>query len=300
MGKLMGPFEDGPPQNAPSKTQIAVSSPGKTAQQNAISTSGLTTDLSDLIPSMWQYQSAKAFNPKLRFQLALPNGAYFQAHLDPNDFSIQKQKRFAQLDTLDGIVIQDFGYKPTILEIKGTTGSRYWDEINQLDVIFKGQSAGKPMPVTLSIEGMNYTGFWSQFSCNRTINSQAGNLVQYSMQFIVFSESTWDTSQGSDTIASGASVVANNKLQQAATFANSKGQTTTVVWTGRTINQYINSIPALLIYKDNALGFIEQHWNDIPSNGAYPGPTKALTDSQRIVVPNPWSNFIASQGVTVG
>jgi hypothetical protein len=275
-----------PQTNAP----VTTSQPGKTAQQAAIPQSTLPNDLKNIIPGMFKEQSLKANNSSLRFRMEVPGGSTFSAHLDPNDVSRQQMKRFAQLDALSGVVIQNFGYKPEMLEIKGTTGSRYYEAIKGMDDVYNSQNNGKPLPVNLYLEGINYTGFWSSFTFNRTINSQAGNLVQYSMQFIVFTRSSDSTS--GDSIAQGASIVAKNTANQKSQFTNGKAKTTQFQYTGLTINHYINSHPELIVVKDNALNFIEQHWADVPTNGAYPGPNKALTSVQRIVVPSPWSNYL--------
>lgn len=242
------------------------------------------------IKGMVREQREKHLNKYLRMRLVAPGIATFQAKIDPQDFSRQQAKRSVQLDVLTGVVIQDFGYKPEILEIKGTTGARYWTDFNEMDLVFKGQANGKPVPITLYIERHTYTGFWTQFSANRTINAQAGNLVQYSMQFVVFASAYVKTA---DAVAAGASLVSQLASSQA---PGSIGSIQLVQWSGSVQDYVSRNVPD---QPDDAMNFIENYWNYYTSNGAYPGPDKPLKSTQFIPVPNSWSAYLAQFSVAV-
>lgn len=271
---------------------VVTSKPGKTADQV------LVTPPDPLnIAYMVKEQREKHLDKYLRFKMVMPDGSSFQAHIDPNDFTRQQAKRIVQLDVLSGVVIQDFGFKPEVLEIKGTTGSRYWAAFEEMDAVFNYQYNGTPVPIKLYIERNTYTGVWTNFNANRTINSQAGNLVQYSMQFIVFSRTAGDTTK--DSVAAGASVVQKNATSNQSKSSNGQLVLDYVPWTGKTINSYIQSNPLLIQQPDNVLNFIQQYWSNYTSNGAYPGPNKGLTSKQLIVVPKDWNSYLSQFQVAV-
>lgn len=142
--------------------QIAFSQSGQTAQQASQPAYGINNTLAKKIQGMFVEQNKISNNGKLPFTLQIYNQSApvkFTAHLGPNDINSAQQKRSAQLDTISGVVIQDFGFKPEILEIKGTTGSAYYQELNQMDAIFKSQNLGSPTPVTVTLEYTTYQAF---------------------------------------------------------------------------------------------------------------------------------------------
>jgi len=271
---------------------ITTSSPGNTAQQNSANTSSTVQKYQ----YSFQQQSAKRNNPKLRFTLSVPNVQQtFLAHLDPNDVQYKQAKRLASLDVLTGVVLQDFGYKAPILEVKGTTGSAYYNEINTLNGIFQKQNIGTPAPVSITLEGYSYQAVWTDFSYGRSINQSAGNLVQYAMTFTVLQESSVQPQTG-DTVAVGSSYVANtNNTNNGSTTSSASQQAITIPGT---ILQYVNSAAAannIVNYKGQMIEYISDNWDT--TQGPYPGLNSKL-GSQTINVPLSWPAIITPSAST--
>jgi hypothetical protein len=178
--------------------------------------------LSDTFKYNYSYknQSLKNNNPKLRMTLQITTDSQtikFQAHLDPNHFTSTQQKRFAKIDTLQGVVVQDFGYRAELINLKGTTGLAYYQEIQTLDQIFNSQSNNnKPNSITLTIEQRTYIVAWENFSFDRQ-NTGGGpaNLINYEMDFIVLNRGAGQSETPTpSTVVAGNGVNGNQGTQQ--------------------------------------------------------------------------------------
>lgn len=269
-----------------------LSQPGQTAQQQTQTAAAIT-------PYDIQYaylqQSQKNNDSTLRFSMSVPfnNQIYvFQAHLDPNHLVDQQAKRLVKIDVLTGVVIQDFGFTTETIELKGTTGSAYYREIGAMDQIFNAQSAnGVPTAVTLTIEQRTYTCTWENFTFDRQQTPQGGNLINYTMSFIVLARNqqfdstpvTYNSPQAA-LQAAAAQIVYNNN----------QANTQNVGTNGLSPVQYVKSISSISntqIFQ--ALGFIQNNWNSALNGGvSYPGDYTALLSSQLITVPTNWSNVL--------
>jgi hypothetical protein len=192
---------------------------GKNPPTNTVGDFG---QLSDTFKYNYSYknQSLKNNNPKLRMTLQIKTDSQtikFQAHLDPNHFTSTQQKRFAKIDTLQGVVVQDFGYRAELINLKGTTGLAYYQEIQTLDQIFNSQSNNnKPNSITLTIEGRTYIVAWENFSFDRQ-NTGGGpaNLINYEMDFIVLSRGAGQSETPTpSTVVAGNGVNGNQGTQQ--------------------------------------------------------------------------------------
>jgi len=278
--------------------QIAFSQSGQTAQQASQPGYGINNTLAKKIQGMFLEQNRVSSSGKLPFTLQIynqPTPVKFTAHLGPNDINSAQQKRSAQLDSIAGIVVQDFGFKAEILEIKGTTGSAYYQELKQMDAIFKSQNLSTPAPVTVTLEYTTYQAFWGEFKYGRAINQSAGNLINYQMAFVILQTGTNYSNGGTSVVTQGSSVAQNNVSQNQNSYANGQAQTADVAATGSTIQNYLTFIdpnvgPSNYI---PALNFVSTNWNTT-KYGPYPGPNKTLNQNQKITIPVPWSNVLGS------
>src|ERR1700722_14135648 len=136
---------------SPNNPNNFVSPPNGFYDTSRTSSPGIPAELTNksaasLIPYDIEYafrnQSLKNIDGSLRFSLSIPFGSstyFFQGHIDPNHLTDEQNKRFVKLDTLNGVILQDFGFMPETIELRGTTGSAYYREIGQLDSIYNAQ-----------------------------------------------------------------------------------------------------------------------------------------------------------------
>jgi len=198
-----------------------------------------------------------------RFSMTL--GKYtFQASLDPNDINLQQSKRYAMLDVLGGVIVQDFGWKPSVLEIKGTTGSKYYDAIAQMNLVYNAQGNGNPVPVQVTLEGQSYQAVLQQFNYGRQINPTGGNLVNYQMSFTVLSQNAVPTSATDSTVTTAA-VPQAMAANSTSTVGGQALQSVTVT---NSINGYLQSASSTT--RTNyiaAVAFLRMYW---PNGSTFP------------------------------
>jgi hypothetical protein len=262
---------------------VSTSSPGQTANTNSNSQSN-AQPLYD-INYAYQQQSAKN-NPKnnLRYTLSIPgaNGKtiIFKAHIDPNHLIFSNEKRIVELDVLTGVVIQDFGFNTQILELKGTTGSAYYNEILQLGVIFHAQSAkGQPSAVSISIEGFNYKATWKEFVYDRQNTAAGGNTINYTMSFVIIPGFVKTSTEFLGKVPGLGGVI---------------NQVST---NGLSITAYLKSLPSIpLPNLGLAQQYVQNNWSSYSNNGAaFPGLNVPLLPTQVINVPGDWSSVFNGQ-----
>lgn len=226
----------------------------------------------------------------LRFSMSC-NGVTFNAHLDPNHLTDTQGKRLIQLDVLTGIVLQDFGYTPEIIEFQGTTGAQYYVELLKMQNVFTKQSTNGiiPTPATLTIERRTYTGVWKDFTWNRQVLD--GNVYKYDIVFVVMSAGAI---QPADTVKS--SVIAANTVAVAAANANGMNQVQYVSYAGNTAYNYVSTNPAINnTQRSAALAYLRQNWSTATQNvRSYPGDNANLSITEVLVVPASWSSVLSS------
>lgn len=270
---------------------ISLSTKGKNAKVNALppGTIGYISWNKNAIAE----QSAKHFNVPTKVRFTMTLDAYeFTAHLDPNDIQRQQQKRLAQLDVLGGVVVQDFGYKAEILEVKGTTGSKYYDAINQMNDIFLAQTSDKPKEVQVTLDGTSYSAVLMQFNFGRQINQGAGNLINYSMQFIVLAVNSVNSTL-LDTVVKGSSVVKSNTANNASKTLSGKSTTRTEKWT-KSLAEYVTQNTESIVKRNGprVIGYINDYWTTLHPGQAYPPPFKALGKDGKFTRPINWSDVL--------
>lgn len=272
-----------------------VSSPGKSAEQQSQTIASLTPY--DIAYAFTQ-QSSKNTNKLLRMKLSVPSpnigepDYIFQAHLDPNHLINEQGKRVVELDTLTGVVIQDFGFKPEKLELKGTTGSAYYREIGEMDLIFNSQSLnGTPSRVTLKIEERTYQCVWTGWMFGRQQSAAGGNLIEYTMNFTVLqrgesfdvSNNLYDASSQNKRPDAGIPSISGKTIQK-----NVDGY-------GKSAKDYCKATPEIPKQKiKDALVYIEAHWDAKLNKSSYPGDEKKLKKDQAFTVPNKWADVLGS------
>jgi hypothetical protein len=248
------------------------------------------------INNMFQEQSAKQTKPALRFTLVC-NGFKFQGHIDPNHLIDNQSKRLVQIDTLTGIVLQDFGYMMQNLELRGTTGSAYYLEIQRMDAVFNNQSTGgsatasNPTPCVLTIEGRTYSGVWKDFSFERQAQE---NTYKYTIVFDVMTKGKYSNNGTSSNFNS--TQTQKNQITNGLTSSNGKAQVNYVNYPGNTPRQYANSI--FQFYKVGStaqiLQYLKNNWSSAPqnANSAYPGDDGKLSTTQVLVTPLNWNTVL--------
>lgn len=273
-----------------------VSSPNKSADQQSKTIAANTPY--DIAYAFTQ-QSSKNTNKLLRMKLSIPSpnigepDYVFQAHLDPNHLINTQSKRIVELQTLTGVVIQDFGFNTERLELKGTTGSSYYREIGEMDLIFNSQSLnGTPTRVTLKIEERTYQCVWTTWMFGRQQSAAGGNLIEYNMEFTVLQRGeSFDVSNNLYDAA------AQNKRPVEA-LSSSSGTTVqkNIDAHGKSPKDYCKSTPEIPKQKiPNALKYIQSYWNPKANGGvAYQGDDVKLKKGQVLTVPNNWSDIIGS------
>lgn len=273
-----------------------VSSPGKSAEEQSKTIAANTPY--DIAYAFTQ-QSSKNTNKLLRMRLSVPSpnigepDYVFQAHLDPNHLINEQGKRVVELDTLTGVVIQDFGFKPERLELKGTTGSSYYREIGEMDLIFNSQSLnGTPTRVTLKIEDRTYQCVWLGWMFGRQQSAAGGNLIEYTMNFTVLQRGeSFDVSNNLYDAA------AQNKRPDSS-LPSASGTTVqkNVDAHGKSPRDYCKSTPEIPKQKiPDALSYIKSYWNTKLNGGlAYQGDNFKLKKGQVLTVPNNWADIIGS------
>lgn len=244
-------------------------------------------------PNMVKEQRGKVTGAVQRMVLTLSPGGgkqsfYFGAHIDPQHLTDEQNKRIIQQDVLTGVVFQDFGYMAENIELKGTTGSEYFLEIQEMDDIFNNQSLqGTPTQVELTIEGRTYDAIWKSFTYNRINTAQGGNIYEYEMAFTVLQRTT----SASQVIAS---VTVNSGVAQQNAVNNTSQVYNNVFVNGQTAQEYIRSITSIPVPMQGlALTFIASHWDTTLNNGDnYPGATVPLTNY--ITTPLDWGTYLAT------
>jgi len=249
------------------------------------------------INNMFQEQSAKQTNPSLRFTLVC-NGFKFQGHIDPNHLIDTQSKRIVQIDTLTGIVLQDFGYMMQILELRGTTGSAYYQEIQRMDAVFNNQSTGgsasasNPTVCTLTIEGRTYSGVWKDFTFERQAQI---NTYNYTIVFDVMTKGKFTNSTSSpgnfDSVQTQKNQIANGL-----TSSNGKAQVNYVSWPGQTPRSYAKSIVQFYKVGTTAqiLQYLKNNWSTALQNkgSSYPGDDGKVSNTQVLVTPLNWNTVL--------
>jgi hypothetical protein len=266
---------------------ISYSTPGVPASQAAADALVATK-----IPGMYKEQAFKNNGQTQRFSLSFLNNTTiktFTAHLDPSDISYRQQKRIASLDALTGVVLQDFGFKAPILEVKGTTGSAYYTEIDAMNTIFNNQNIGNPTPVNIVLENKNYTAVWTEFSYSRMINAQAGNIIQYAMSFTILSNSGV-AAANTDTIAANSAVAASNAAANSFQYTNGTSSSTQINWSGSMLD-YVRQ-NSFSRNQDQVINYLQTNWNT--AQGPVPRPNIPIPANSTLTVPTDWSTIILS------
>ena len=284
----------------------------KVTRPNPQSTnSNLTVSASDIYPykiatnlnnhyknynfkNMAKEQVGKLKTPLLRFSL-ICNGYKFQAHIDPNHIVNNQMKRIVQLDTLTGIVLQDYGYGAQSLELRGTTGAAFYVEIDKLNTVFNNQSTNAaPTPCQLILEGITYQGVWKEFTYER---QSQDNIYKYTIGFTVMSIGKISSSNNTSS-----AVIAAKKTANALTISNGKNKVNIMPWAGRTPAAFVaatSSIPAN--QRNAALSFLNANWKTATVNKrSYPGDNATLLSNEMLVVPLSWANVLNSNVGAVG
>lgn len=243
----------------------------------------------------FQQQSAKGLDARLRFSMSVQSGGKpytFKAHLDPNHLQYEQNKRLVEIDALNGIVIQDFGYKPATLLLKGTTGSAYYKELSRLDLIFRHQSVnGIPTTVSITIEQRSYNVVWKQFGYERQISASGGNLYNYSMSFVIMSDKYGDFNNGSVSDYTYGALIPRINAMNVSALYGAGAVVQNVPAPGLSPRVFLQSLPGVpnsqLL---NALAYVQGAWNPTLNNNApYPGDNIPLTATQLITIPGDWT-----------
>jgi len=232
-----------------------------------------------------------------RFSLSCNNYS-FQAHLDPQDFSVSENKRIVSIDTITGIVLQDFGFSPLQVEFKGTTGAAYFSEIATMENVFQNQSLNTSLatPCALTIENRTYTGVWQSFFWDRKIYE--GNVYKFNVGFIV-------TQQGkqiiTDSASSNSTVISNNKINVSANNANSQNIINYIQFGGKSPFQYVSSNPQIPNnQRKKALQWIANNWSTSLSNMRnYPGDSANLLSTEFLPTASDWQSVLNATGSSV-
>jgi hypothetical protein len=246
-------------------------------------------------PNMYTEQAGKNNGTKLRFSITC-NSFTFQAHIDPEHLIDEQGKRIVQIDVLTGIVLQDFGYTVQAIELRGTTGAAYYDEIDALDRVFNNQSTGGvPTPATLVLESRTYTGVFTRFEFDRIVRD---NRYTYVIGFTVLQRGkTYNNSNFNYASA----VVAARKAQNSIGYGTGLNQTTYIDYAGQTPNAYASAnsnIP--LSQKGIALTYLAAQWSTAPQNAnrSYPGDYNPLNANEVLVVPINWNSVLTGNAST--
>lgn len=282
--------------------QVNVSSPGTPASANVPGNKYQTLANNNPnniyknynFPNMYLEQSGKQVGKKMRFSLSC-NSFTFKAHLDPEHITDDQGKRLVQIDVLSGIVLQDFGYTVQNIELRGSTGAAYYDEIAQLDTVFNNQSTtGTVTPATLVLEGRTYTGVFSRFEFDRVAKD---NRYTYIIGFTVLQRgATYDNTNFNYNSA----VVAANRARNAIASGNGVSINMTVDNTGRTPADYVNSNMSIPKTKTGvALTYLANQWSSAPQNKrSYPGDNSVMNAGEVLVVPVNWNNVLSGNAAT--
>ena len=244
-------------------------------------------------------QTLKNTNAQLRFKMSVQINSTktytFQAHLDPNHLVDEQNKRLVQIDVLTGVILQDFGYMPETLELRGSTGSQYYKEIQTLDTIFNNQSRnGRPTPVSITIQERTYSVVWRSFSFDQQQTQAGGNVVNYTMSFVILNRGLNVGSGTASDVSSGSSVAAQNKINNSTIYNNGQALIVTVSTNGLSVYDYLKSVAQIPYTQiDDAVTYVENNWDPIINGGAYPGDTVNLLPNQVITVPSDWSNVLS-------
>jgi hypothetical protein len=271
-------------------TTASTLTPGQLASQNDAYEKTVLYDIN----YAYQQQSAKNNNNKLRFTLSVPTAnnttITFNAHIDPNHLIYSAEKRIVPLDVLTGVVVQDFGFNAETMELKGTTGSAYYKEIDTLQSIFRSQSMnGLPSKVSISIEGKTYKAAWKEFVFDRQNTAAGGNTINYTISFIILPTHT--VLQGTSLGPTAAANAASNSQQYSTGAAVLQAVTTG----GKSVYQYLKfSKDVPLTSLQQASNFVQQNYDPSANGGmAFPGINIPLQANQTINVPNDWSTVVA-------
>jgi len=240
-------------------------------------------------PNMFVEQTAKVNNAQLRFSLEC-NKTKFQAHLDPTHLTDDQGKRIVQLDTLTGIVLQDYGYTAQNIELRGSTGAKYYQKILEMDNVFNNQStSGNPTICTLIIEGRTYSGVWKAFTFDRIAQE---NTYKYVIGFTVMKQGKFY-----DNIANNfnSTQISSGTLKNAIESKDGKSNVKYVPDVGQTATKYVTGEKTISASKrKQALAYIATHWKDFKGNKArqYPGDNAAIKKGEALVVPIDWSKVL--------
>lgn len=240
--------------------------------------------------NMADNQISKSKNPLTRFSLTC-NGYSFQAHIDPNHIINTQAKRIAQLDTLTGIVLQDYGYMAQTFEIRGTTGAAYFLEIQKLNDVFNNQStSGTPTVCTLTLETITYSGVWKEFSFERQAQE---NTYKYTIGFTVMKLGKYTPASDGNF---NSQITQSNTAKNAMNSSDGKSKVTQVSWAGKTPQSYVESISQYVpaSKRSVALAYIKQNWSTASQNKArnYPGDRANLNTGEVLVIPLDWSTIL--------
>ncbi len=107
--------------------------------------------------------------------------------INPNFITKSRKKRLAKLAVFAGTVIQDFGYEPFIIHIRGTTGYQGRLAILGLEQLFKNEYTRNGIILTLD-DVKNQLTAWSSFS--HQIESKNPFLYNFEMEFILLGNNT--------------------------------------------------------------------------------------------------------------
>ena len=278
------------PSNVPDPDLSATIGTSDIYPYNSVSSLG-TSYKNYLFSNMYKEQNGKNQNKLLRFSLAC-KGLKFQAHLDPSHITDEQGKRIVQLDTLTGIVLQDYGYTARRIEIRGTTGAAYYVEIKRLDDLFNNQStSGQPTPATLTLESRTYTGVWKEFSFERMAQE---NTYKYIIGFVVMN--VGKLSGNDNAINFSSSVTQSNTIQNASSSSTGQNLVQYIPYAGNSPNDYVTSIPQSITIpqRQQALNYINAHWSDASdfNKRSYPGDRANLLQNEVLVVPLDWSTIL--------
>ena len=247
------------------------------------------------IYGMYEQQTLKNTEPMRRFSLVC-NGYKFQAHIDPSHMVDTKAKRLVPLDTLTGIVLQDYGYVMQTIELKGTTGAAYYKEIEKLDDVFSNQSTtgtatqSNPTICVLKIENRTYSGVWAGFTFERQAQE---NTYKYTIIFNVMVKDTYVDANASPGNFNS-TLTQKGKVVNSANSSNGKNQVTYVSWDGKTPSSYADTIVKQFGKKSQILQFLQKNWSSAPQNKrSFPlAPSGVVNPGEVLVVPLNWSTVL--------
>ena len=248
--------------------------------------------------NMVKEQIGKLKSPMSRFSLVC-NGYKFQAHIDPQHIVNNQSKRIVQLDTLTGIVLQDFGYSAQTLELRGTTGAAFYTEISKLNDVFNNQSTNaSPTVCTLVLESITYSGVWKEFTYER---QSQDNIYKYTIGFTVM---TAGKSQAASPGNFNSAVTQANKTANALTSSDGSSKVSYIPWAGKTPYAYVAALNQVIPTgsRSVALAFISKNWSTAPQNTrSYPTDKGYLKSTEVLVVPLDWNTVLNSMAAnTVG